>query len=176
MAVEALSSRLADVDWATVFAEVNRKEGGLDPQALAAALAGIQRPFERDEIEEMLAIEPEIDSLQNSLAQVEDRWPGSWLSFLNWSNGGDFINGDRGFQDMFSVDQVREYTTCYGVAAFLPGAIPFAMDGGGCLYMFDTREAPISGVGSHMEGTGQFSGAFPPCRGKLMVPKRVAAV
>jgi len=145
MLVETLSSRLADVDWTTIFAEVNRKEDGLDPQALAAALAGIQRPFERDEIEEMLAIEPEIDSLQNSLARVEDRWPDSWLSFLSWSNGGDFINGDRAFQDMLSVDQVREYTTCYGVAALLPGAIPFAMDGGGSLYMFDTREAPISG-------------------------------
>jgi hypothetical protein len=118
---------------------------------LAQFLAGrshLQRPFGRNQIEEVLAIEPGVTSLQNPFTRIEDQWPVSWLSFLRWSNGGDFINGEngeRGFQDMFSLEQVREYTTLYGIAHFLPGAIPFAMDGGAALYMFDTRKSPNAG-------------------------------
>lgn len=143
--LEALTKRLPSIDWEATFSDVERKEDGLEPAALVDALVHLQRPFERHEIEQVLAVEPTVTSLENPFLRIGDRWPNSWLSFLAWSNGGDFFTGERGFQDMLSIEEVREYTTLYGIAHFLPRAIPFAMDGGGGVYMFDTREDPEAG-------------------------------
>ena len=142
---EKLMEGLPKIDWPAVFTEINRKEDGLAASVLARELENLQRPFERDEIKEVLSVEPRLTSLLNPLARVGDRWPGSWLSLLSWSNGGDFINGERCFQDMFSVAQVREYTTLYGIPNYLPDAIPFAMDGGAGIYFFDARQPPDAG-------------------------------
>ena len=134
-----LRERLPTIDWRDVFTDVLRTERGLDPQALAKALAQLQQPFDRGEMEELLAF-GSTATPSNPFREIAQRWPHSWLSFMTWSNGGDFISGDRAFQDMFSLEQVREFTTVYGIPCFLPGAIPFAMDGGGALYLFDARE------------------------------------
>lgn len=66
----------------------------------------------------------------------------SYVDFLRWSNGGTFQNGDRQFQ-MFAVSEIRNYLLDYGIPAFMQGAIPFAMDGGGSFYLFDMRKPPV---------------------------------
>ena len=96
-------------------------------------------------IVQILEFGPDATMLPNPLGLVENRWSDTWLSFLSWSNGGDFTTGERAFQDMFSLAQVREFTTLYCIVQSLPGAIPFAMDGGSALYMFDVRREPVEG-------------------------------
>ena len=58
-------------------------------------------------------------------------FPESYLSFLRWSNGGSFFNGDRKFDGVFLTDKIREYLLCYWIPMKMPGAVPFSFDGGG---------------------------------------------
>jgi hypothetical protein len=64
--------------------------------------------------------------------------PASYLSFLAWSNGGFFLTGDREFQ-MLAAEELREYLLTYRVPYHMPGAVPFALDGGGNFFLFDLR-------------------------------------
>lgn len=70
--------------------------------------------------------------------------PLSYLSFLSWSNGGEFRTGARWFQ-FFSTREVREHLLAYHLPEYMPGVLPFAMDGGSLFYMFDMRRGPVSG-------------------------------
>lgn len=80
--------------------------------------------------------------------------PPSYRDFLRWSNGGTFVTGEREFQ-MLKAEELREYTFLYDVPESLPGCIPFALNGGGCLYLFDLREPPDS--------TGEYPILFGEC-------------
>jgi hypothetical protein len=67
--------------------------------------------------------------------------PPSYKSFLGWSNGGLFITGEREF-GMLKAQELREYMLLYDVPQYMSGAVPFALNGGGCLYLFDVRNPP----------------------------------
>ncbi len=72
--------------------------------------------------------------------------PGSYLSFLRWSNGGNFVKGKREFGFFPAVDSrcgVRAMMLVYHLPEYMPGAVPFAFDGAGSFYLFDMREPPI---------------------------------
>lgn len=71
-------------------------------------------------------------------------FPESFVDFLRWSNGGNFVNGDREF-GMFGTKSIREYLLAYHIPEYMPGAIPFAFDGGGGFYLFDMRNEPVDG-------------------------------
>ena len=66
--------------------------------------------------------------------------PPSYRSFVRYSDGGSFQNGDRLFQ-MWGTG-LREFLLCYDVPQYMPLAVPFAFNGGGVMYMFDMREPP----------------------------------
>ena len=137
-----VQAKLRVIDWPGVFTAIERTRPGLSSPALTDGLARLVRPFERDEVKEVLSFDPRTarPSLDNPLQRVGTRWPGAWLSLLAWSNGGTFVSGERCFHDLLSLAEVREYTVLYGLVTHLPGAIPFALDGGGGLYVFDARE------------------------------------
>lgn len=67
--------------------------------------------------------------------------PESHLSFLRWSDGGEFYVGDRCFQ-FFSAAELRTMLLEYGVPKWMPGAFPFASNGGCRFWMFDMRKPP----------------------------------
>lgn len=69
--------------------------------------------------------------------------PESYLDFLRWSNGGAFLTGERRFDPFIPVAELRRYLLSYHFPALMPGAVPFAMDGGGCFYVFDMRQNPV---------------------------------
>jgi hypothetical protein len=71
--------------------------------------------------------------------------PATFLDFLKWSNGGAFINGERTFDPIFSTTTLRDYLVGYCVPKYMPGALPFALDGGSNFYLFDMRADPVSG-------------------------------
>jgi hypothetical protein len=66
--------------------------------------------------------------------------PASYLDFLRYSNGGEFGNGDRYFQ-FFSAAELRSMLLAYEFPEYMPGAVPFAMDGSGNHYIWDMRSA-----------------------------------
>ncbi len=66
-------------------------------------------------------------------------FPASFIDFLRWSNGGNFVNGHREF-GMFDPQSIREYLLAYNIPEYMSGAIPFALDGGGGFFLFDMRQ------------------------------------
>lgn len=72
-------------------------------------------------------------------------FPPSFISFLRWSNGGEFTHGDRQFAPFFSTYEIRETMLAYEVPEYMPGAVPFGFDGGGTFYLFDMRDDPRNG-------------------------------
>ncbi|WP_042161966.1 SMI1/KNR4 family protein [Paenibacillus gorillae] len=64
--------------------------------------------------------------------------PESYLAFLRYSNGGEFGNGDRYLQ-FFSAEELRAMMLAYEFPQYMPGAVPFAMDGSGNHYCWDMR-------------------------------------
>ncbi|QDT91751.1 SMI1/KNR4 family protein [Gimesia algae] len=71
-------------------------------------------------------------------------FPDAFVAFLKWSNGGDFVRGEREF-GMFGTKSIREYLLAYQIPEYMPGAVPFAFDGGGGFYLFDMRKEMIDG-------------------------------
>jgi hypothetical protein len=70
--------------------------------------------------------------------------PPSFRTFLAWSNGGLFARGASEI-GVFGTAHMREYLLADCVPEWMPGATPFAFDGGGSFYMFDMRRMPLAG-------------------------------
>jgi hypothetical protein len=74
--------------------------------------------------------------------------PASYLVLLRWSNGGEFRKGGRWFQFFPALDPghgVRAMLLAYHLPQYMPGALPFAFNGGGTFYLFDMRGAAKDG-------------------------------
>ncbi|KNY25493.1 SMI1/KNR4 family protein [Pseudobacteroides cellulosolvens] len=71
-------------------------------------------------------------------------FPDSYISFLQYSNGGEFENGDRYFQ-FFNIFEIREFNIAYHIPKYMEYAVSFAMDENGNHYLFDMRHNPING-------------------------------
>ena len=71
-------------------------------------------------------------------------FPASYLEFLQWSNGGIFVKDGATYQ-ILGTHEVREYLLIYHLPQYVPGAVPWAMDGSGGPYCFDMREKPTEG-------------------------------
>jgi SMI1 / KNR4 family (SUKH-1) len=122
--------------------------------------------------------------LQRLAAGVGQRLPSSYLSLLAWSNGGEFRMGGRWFQFFPAVDPVHgvlAISEAYGIPRYMPGALPFALNGGGTFYLLDMRETAVAGeypvVCSHSGNLGwapdecvRIADSFPEaCRGTIDV-------
>jgi hypothetical protein len=148
------------IDWSSVFDEAYPVAG-----ATAADLdrfqATVGKPLSASEIKWINQQQqnpfPKGDPLRASwqphdpsLWVIPDRpLPPSYLSFLGWSNGGQFRTGRRWFDPFFpaldKVHGVRAMLVAYFLPQWLPGALPFAFDGGGTFYLFDMRRAARRG-------------------------------
>lgn len=146
------------LDWSKVF-----KEGDPNPGASEVVIAqfvdSIRQPLSPEEIADANQSGQDIASHKNPDSPLTQKFdPASWempqrplsqsyLSFLRWSDGGSFVNGDREF-DFFSTsdseDGVRAMTLAHHFPKHMPGALPFAMEGGGTFYCFDMRAEPVN--------------------------------
>jgi hypothetical protein len=142
-------------DWNTVF-DTAYPEPGLPAQYLDdGVIEGyLFSPLSDEELRELRGRQtnpfPETDPLHATWKPFDPaNWrlpadrplPPSYKSFLGWSNGGLFVVGDREFQ-MLKAQELREYLLFYEVPQYMPGAVPFALDGGGWFYLFDVRNPP----------------------------------
>ncbi|WP_010243273.1 SMI1/KNR4 family protein [Acetivibrio cellulolyticus] len=98
------------------------------------------------------------DITDKELAEIDERlqsnacnwrfpkrnFPESYISFLQYSNGGEFENGDKYFQ-FFNIFEIRDINIAYHIPKYMEFAVSFAMDGNGNHYLFDMRHPPQSG-------------------------------
>jgi len=90
---------------------------------------------------EAAATEAEISALSQRL---QHPLPDSYCNFLSWSNGGWARSGEREF-GFLDTQSVVEFMETYEFARSMPGAVPYAWDGGGVFYVFDFRAVLIAG-------------------------------
>ena len=147
------------MDWSTVFAQQHPQPGATDQQ-IRAFTESVLLPLSADEIAEINATQrnpfPRTDPLHSAYRPFDPTaWmlplrdlPETYLSFLRWSNGGHFGNGERWFQFFQAVAPghgVREMLLGHNLPKYMPGVLPFALNGGGSFYLFDMRAKPKRG-------------------------------
>jgi hypothetical protein len=149
------------VDWSAVF-EYQEPQPGATPRQLADFVTQLYQPLTEHEIADVLG--PDDNSFppghrsHASYQPIDARqwWlperplPPSYLTLLAWSDGGDFGTGERWLQ-LFTTDGpsgVRAMTLAYHLPEYMPGALPFAFNGGGVFYLFDLRE-PANAEGEY---------------------------
>ena len=150
--LEAASRRIADpdwqrFDWGEIF-EDDYKCDGASKQQLRQLEASISRPLSENEIRnfeeahyggESGPVDPRLWKLPAAPL------PRSYLHFLRWSNGGEFLHGDRQISPFFTTSDVRDYLVSYAIPEYMPGAVPIAFNGGGSFYLFDMRAPAVDG-------------------------------
>jgi hypothetical protein len=142
------------MDWAALFDEMLPEPGASDQQ-IAALTHGLKQPLSQVERDAVTLNHIPVAHRTVPLPPVQlpfdiDLWvmpkrklPQSFLAFLRWSNGGYFRNGTRQFANIFSTVEIREMMLAYEFPQYMPQAVPFAFDGGGCFYSFDLRNEPL---------------------------------
>ena len=141
-------------EWASIFDEVQRAEPASeqDVSELRSYLCSPLTDIERSEI--AVQINPFRQSTPEYTAWLPvtpTKWrlpecdlPNDFKDFLRWSNGGWARTGEREF-GFFGIAGIRDYMLRYLFPEYLPGAVPFAFNGGGIFYAFDVRHAPEDG-------------------------------
>lgn len=123
------------MNWESIFEVCHTKRPGLRDDQLEVWLAHWHAPLTAAEITEY------------GLAGTES-WripakplPAGYIDFLRFSDGGEFANGERYFQ-FFGSAEFRSMLLTYAFPRYMPGAVPFAMDGSGNHYVWDMRADP----------------------------------
>lgn len=146
-------------NWAEVFDEAYL-EAGASPELLAEFARSVAGPLTPAEVEIVNQSQrnpfPPGDPLHAAYRRFDPaRWvipttplPASYLAFLAWSNGGELRTGARWFQFFPALDPEhgpRAMLLAYDLPEYMPGALPFAFNGGGTFYLFDMRQAAADG-------------------------------
>ncbi|RRJ66156.1 SMI1/KNR4 family protein [Paenibacillus oralis] len=138
------------MNWEAVFEVCYRKHAGLSSAEPDRFQAGWHQPLTEREIAEIRENQRNPFPVSNPLHALyrpfdPALWsipnkplPADYLDFLRFSNGGEFENGERYFQ-FFDADEVRSMLLAYEFPEYMPGAVPFAMDGSGNHYIWDMR-------------------------------------
>jgi hypothetical protein len=185
------------IDWSKVFDEAYPEKGATEA-IIECLVATVGKPLARSEIAWLMKEQrnpfPRGDPLYASYEPHDvRRWvipnrplPNSYLSLLRWSNGGQFRKGRRWFQFFPALDRtngVRVMMLAYQIPQWMPGAVPFAFNGGGVCYLFDMRRGAIRGeypilcshagnMGLEHDECARVATTFPAaCKGKVNVDK-----
>jgi hypothetical protein len=136
------------IDWPTIFDDWEIQKGASEEEIEIFAKT-FNSPLSEKEIAEiqtnLLKINLDIKEYNPGNWTLPNRsFPPSFLDFLTWNNGGWCRTGEREFGFLATFD-LREYTLAYMFPEWMPGAVPFALDGGGVFYIFDMREESQNG-------------------------------
>ncbi|UQZ34937.1 SMI1/KNR4 family protein [Paenibacillus sp. PK3_47] len=138
------------MNWNNVFSTCYQKQPGLPAQELQCFTESWHLPLSEAEKQEITGRQRNPFPAAHPLhAQYTPFDPGLWsipqkglppsyLDFLRYSDGGEFGNGGRYFQ-FFSAGELRSMLLAYEFPEYMPGAVPFAMDGSGNHYIWDMR-------------------------------------
>ncbi|WP_334077144.1 SMI1/KNR4 family protein [Paenibacillus sanfengchensis] len=123
------------MDWKSIFEVCYTKRPGLREDQLEEFLSRWHAPLTELEISEY-------GPADSKLWRIPAKpLPASYTSFLRFSDGGEFANGERYFQ-FFGSAEIRSMLLAYEFPQYMPGAVPFAMDGNGNHYVWDMRADP----------------------------------
>ncbi len=129
------------IDWSTVF-ERAWPQTGLPEREVRQMLSSVSTPITAREAKKIVRNHQK--PFEPLLWRLPYRpFPESYISFLTWSNGGQFFNGERYFE-MFQED-IRVMMISFALPEYMPDAVPFAMNGASIMYLFDMRESAING-------------------------------
>ncbi len=146
-----MCSEMSKIKWNNIFDEVLVNNGASDDE-IATFIATVSNPLSREEQDcirqEQCNPFPAADPLYSTWRPFDPgEWsipskpfPGAYLHLLKWSNGAECRTGDRWFQFFPANDignGVRAMLLTYHLPQYMPGAMPFAFDGGGIFYLFD---------------------------------------
>jgi hypothetical protein len=134
---------MGTVNWNKVFQESHPRPGASERQ-IARFVKTVGQPLTPRELKWLGGLQPDPEQWKLPNRPL----PRSYLSFLRWSNGGSFRNGDRliqFFPALGPVHGVRVRMLAYGVPYRAPQMLPFAFDGGGTFYAFDMRRPAVLG-------------------------------
>ena len=142
------------MDWSSVF-DYSATEPAATEVQLADFLVRLFQPPDGQELAELEERERNLFPGHHPLSascrphDAQKWWlpqrvlPPSYLNLLAWSNGGTFGNGKRWF-DLLSTNDpmlgVRASLLGYRLPHYMPGALPFAFNGGEVFYLFDLRQ------------------------------------
>ena len=159
---------MSGIDWEAIFEDITTEAPATDGD-IEFLQQSVLAPLTEIEVAEVNASqrnpfrpgEPGYDEYKpndpSCWAISQRRFPPTFIEFLRWSNGGNFVNGEREF-GMFDPKEIREYLLSYEIPEYMPGAVPFALDGGGGFFLFDMRNEPVDGeypiVFSHSSSLG----------------------
>ncbi|MDF9844489.1 MULTISPECIES: SMI1/KNR4 family protein [unclassified Paenibacillus] len=147
------------MNWSNLFSSSYQKQPGLSAAELESFTAGWHQPLTESELSEIVSRQrnpfPAAHPLYAQYTPFDpELWsipqhplPASYLDFLRYSDGGEFGNGDRYFQ-FFSAGELRSMMLAYEFPEYMPGAVPFAMDGSGNHYIWDMR-SPANSEGEY---------------------------
>ena len=121
---------MSDIDRSSVF-ERTHAEQGANESEIRAMLETALAPLTLEEINEINAAHPKPWGDPREWVIPDRPFPESYLSFLRWSNGGSFFNGERKFDGFFPADKIREYLLCYWIPMKMAGTVLISFDGGG---------------------------------------------
>lgn len=116
---------------------------GIDVDSIAAANAMLRAPFSDDEVSRLSQYldSDTVSRLPNTSPSIRDL-PESYVMLLARSNGGGFTIGEREVA-YFDPKTIRDYLVDYQFPIYMPGALPFGLNGGGVFYVFDMREPAV---------------------------------
>ena len=124
---------MAHIDWKQVFPQGTSEKGATEEE-LRQLASTIWLPLSEEEVQAINASQsnpfPSGNPLHATYKPFDPRqWrlpsrllPPSYLTFLGWSNGGEFTNGDRRF-GFFSTADLREFLLSYHVPQYMPGSL-----------------------------------------------------
>jgi hypothetical protein len=150
---------MRNVDWSSIFDESQPIEGASDAD-IDHFVKTIGQPLSAAEIAEVNQSQknpfPPSHPLHAAYRPFDpSHWvipnqplPADYLSFLRWSNGGWCRTGEREFgffPTVHPIGGVRAMMLAYHHPQYMPGALPFAFNGGGTFYLFDMRRPAESG-------------------------------
>ncbi len=134
---------MATINWDNVFEESHRRPGATERQ-IDRFVKTVGQPLTQRELQWLDGLQTEPEKWKAPSRPL----PKSYLSFLRWSNGGWFRNGDRligFFPALGPVHGVRTMMLAYGVPYRAPGILPFAFNDGFIFYAFDMRRPAVRG-------------------------------
>lgn len=144
------------MNWASVFEVCYRKHPGAGEHELKRFVKEWSKPLTHEEKAEITGRQhnpfPVSDPLHGLYRPFDPApWgipelplPTLYLDFLGYCNGGEFGSGNRYFQ-FFGTGELRAMMLAYEFPQYMPGGVPFAMDGNGHHYIWDMRTAPRDG-------------------------------
>ncbi|MFB6363346.1 SMI1/KNR4 family protein [Paenibacillus elgii] len=142
--------------WSNLFEEQYRKLEGATQDELDRLVKMWNEKLSPQEIAEIEELHKYLFSANNPFHALykpfdpslwdlpQKKLPDSYLDFLRYSNGGEFMTGDRYFQ-FFGTKELREYNLAHAFPEFMAGSVSIGMDGCGNHYILDMRDDMIEG-------------------------------